>query len=232
MDETNDIITPADTGEEISMTTPEKEEITEELTEDSEEPCDENTSAEEEEPDKQDEISELITVIKQQSSQIELLSERIDKLSSQVNAANKAIAVHEEIERNLNSELQRYKNDFYDKLSTPFLMQLIGLYIDISDEISEISEEYESDPEKAFLKTQLDSLGYYADSVKGALINNGVEIKTPETGSSYDYKEQRISKTVPTDDETLRDCIAQARSDAFVYNGKVLRPAKVVVYKV
>ena len=101
-----------------------------------------------------------------------------------------------------------------------------------TEEMAEIKEEYDSSPEKEYLKTHLDSLRYYANSVRGALINSGVEIKTPDVGSSYDYKEQRISKTIPTEDEALRDCVAEVRSDAFIYNGKVLRPAKVAVYKV
>ncbi|MBR1724998.1 MAG: nucleotide exchange factor GrpE [Ruminococcus sp.] len=189
-----------------------------------------------EQPEEDEDLAALKEMLAQQHreqlSYISALSTEVEELSARVAAGNKAIAVHEEIEHNLNAELQRYKNDFYDKLATPFLMQFIGLYTDLCDEMAEIREEFRSDPENEQLGVQLKSLGYYADSVRGALTNNGVEIKTPEVGSRYDYKEQRISKTVPADDETLRDCIAEARSDAFIYNGKVLRPAKVVVYKV
>ena len=226
MDEINEIVIPLEEAEDI----PEQQPVEAVTWPDDDTAV--NETAEPDEPDEPDVLSELADRISEQSSQIAKLTELIEKLSSQVAAGNKAIAVHEEIERNLNNELQRYKNDFYDKLATPFLMQFIGLYIDLSEEMAEIKEEHDAAPEKEYLKTQLDSLGYYADSVKGALINNGVEIKTPEPGSSYDYREQRISKTIPTDDETLRDCVAEARSDAFIYNGKVLRPAKVVVYKV
>ncbi|MBR1382625.1 MAG: hypothetical protein IJ555_02250 [Ruminococcus sp.] len=228
---------PADdtqnTEEEISQP---QEQTEQAVSDDTEAESEEQVQVEEEEyediSDEQDRLFELTQKLDEQLEKTQELSLKLDRLSSQVSNANKAIAVHEEIEKNLNNELQRYKNDFYDKLASPFLMQFIGLYIDLSDEMAEIREELENDPEKEHLKVQLDSLGYYADSVKGALINNGVEIKTPEAGSRYDYKEQRISKTIATEDESLRDCIAQARSSAFIYNGKVLRPAKVVVYKV
>lgn len=233
MDEINEtVITPeAETDEEITELA--DNEISDEPAEEQTEAADEAAADDDtEELCEPDPVSEIALVLGDQSSQIALLAERVDKLTSQVAAGNKAIAVHEEIERNLNNELQRYKNDFYDKLATPFLMQFIGLYIDISEEMTEIAQELEAEPDKSYLKTHLDSLGYYADSLKGALINSGVEIKTPEAGSRYDYKEQRISKTIPTDDETLRDCVAEVRSDTFIYNGKVLRPAKVAVYKV
>jgi len=160
------------------------------------------------------------------------LSSWVEELSAKLTAANKAITVHEEIERNLNNELQRYKNDFYDKLASPFLLQFIGLYTDMEEEIAELKAECEKDPDNKQLVTQLKSLEYYADSVQGALINNSVEIKTPAVGEKYDYREQRIVTTIITDDIGLKDKIAEVRSDAFIYNGKVLRPAKVVVYMI
>ena len=167
------------------------------------------------------------------------LIERLDALKgdvqgiyAQLSAANKAITVHEEIERNLNNELQRYKNDFYDKLASPFLMQFIGLYIDMTEELDELRADSENAPVSEYLDSYIKSLEYYADSVRGVLTNNSVEIKTPVPGDKYDYLEHRISKTVPTEDPDMRDCIASVKSSAFVYNGKVLRPAKVAVYKV
>ena len=160
------------------------------------------------------------------------LEEDIHTVNVQLTAANRAVAVHEEIERNLNNELQRYKNEFYDKLASPFLMQFIGLYIDMTEELAELRTEKETAPDNEFLKAYIKSLEYYADSVRGVLTNNSVEIHTPEPGDKYDYLEHRISKTVPAEDPALRDCIASVKSSAFVYNGKVLRPAKVAVYKV
>ncbi|MCR5123004.1 MAG: nucleotide exchange factor GrpE [Ruminococcus sp.] len=160
------------------------------------------------------------------------LEEDIHTVNVQLTAANRAVAVHEEIERNLNSELQKYKNEFYDKLASPFLMQFIGLYIDMTEELDELRTEKENAPDSEFLKAYIKSLEYYADSVRGVLTNNSVEIRTPAPGDKYDYLEHRISKTVPAEDPALRDCIASVKSSAFVYNGKVLRPAKVAVYKV
>lgn len=234
MTEINDIQAFCDENEEAEMTSPPETDLPEE-------PAEESVPEEASPPEQQDEADkdpvaalseQLATQHQEQLSYISALSSEVEELSSQVAAGNRAIAVHEQIENNLNTELQRYKNDFYDKLASPFLMQFIGLYMDITEECEELEEELEKAPDNDFLKMHLKSLRYYADSVRGALTNNGVEIKTPEPGSKYDYKEQRISKTVPADDPELRDCIASVRSSAFIYNGKILRPAKVVVYKV
>lgn len=184
--------------------------------------ADETPAAEEEENGLQSEIIE----------RLEALKTDLHGISAQLSAANRAVAVHEEIERNLNNELQKYKNDFYDKLASPFLMQFIGLYIDMTEEIEELKEENEDVSANEFLSAYIKSLEYYADSVRGVLTNNSVEIKTPAVGDKYDYLEHRISKTIPSEDPAHRDCIAAVKSSAFVYNGKVLRPAKVAVYKV
>ena len=234
MTEINDIQAFCDENEEtLEMESPPG--VTEEISQASvpEEAASPPEQAEDNDADPIAALSEqLAAQHREQLSYISALSSEVEELSSKVTAGNRAIAVHEQIENNLNTELQKYKNDFYDKLASPFLMQFIGLYMDITEEMEELEEELTKDPDNEFLKMHLKSLGYYADSVRGALTNNGVEIKTPEPGSKYDYKEQRISKTVPADAPELRDCIASVRSSAFIYNGKILRPAKVVVYKV
>ena len=160
------------------------------------------------------------------------LSSWVEELSAKLSAANKAIAIHEENERSLNTELESYRTEFYDKLAAPLLMQFVNLYNDMSEECEQLHEKYLSDPSDEELLTRVRGLEYYTDALLGALVNNGVELKTPEIGSRYDYREQRIINTVITLDPSKKDRIEAVKSDAFIYNGKVLRPAKVSVYMI
>ena len=237
MNEFTEAVTPENTGQDMQQFTDGGEELAEaapETEETASQPAEENAEAppepeaaeEEEAPDKLGELREELL------ERFESLKNELRTITVQLSAANKAVAVHEEIERNLNNELQKYKNEFYDKLASPFLMQFIGLYIDMTEELGELRAESEDKPDSEFLSAYIKSLEYYADSVRGVLTNNSVEIRTPAPGDKYDYLEHRISKTVPAEDPALKDCIATVKSSAFVYNGKVLRPAKVAVYKV
>ena len=160
------------------------------------------------------------------------LSSWVEELSAKLSAANKTIAIHEETERTLNTELESYRTEFYDKLAAPLLMQFVNLYNDMREECDQLREKYCSDPSDEQLLIRVRNLEYYADALLGALVNNGVELKTPEVGSRYDYREQRIVNTVITLDPSKKDRIEAVRSDAFIYNGRVLRPAKVSVYMI
>ena len=246
MNEFTEAITPENTGqdmqsffdgeEELTETSPEAAETEATAAPPADGNADENAEAPPDVPEAGDETAadndRLSELRKELLERFDGLQNVLRGIGVQLSAANRAVAVHEEIEKNLNNELQKYKNEFYDKLASPFLMQFIGLYIDMTEELDELRSESENAADNEFLSAYIKSLEYYSDSVRGVLTNNSVEIKTPAVGDKYDYLEHRISKTVPSEDPELRDCIAAVRSSAFVYNGKVLRPAKVMVYKV
>ncbi|MEE3404821.1 MAG: nucleotide exchange factor GrpE [Acutalibacteraceae bacterium] len=80
-------------------------------------------------------------------------------------------------------------------------------------------------------KVLIDVLKFYTDTVEGALSNCGVELLNPEVGMPMDQLRYAIARTVPTDDPELHSCIAEVKACGYAYNNKVLRPAKVDVYK-
>ncbi len=163
--------------------------------------------------------------------QLGQMNEKLDKLTVQIVNTNRAVAMHETIEGNLNKELQGYKNDFYGNLAAPFLMQLISLYSEMDKEINELKAEMEASAESTGHEDVVMSLEYYRDKVLGSLTNSGVEIRIPEPGNKIDPIEQRIVRTVPCDDPEKNGIIESVKGNAYVYNGKILLPAKVAVYK-
>lgn len=173
-------------------------------------------------------LAEQNAVLKEQLAGME---EKLDKLAAQVVSTNRAVSMHETIESNLNKELQQYKNDFYSKLATPFLMQLISLHNEMDKEVSELKAEIAASEEATGHEDVVMSLEYYREKILGSLTNSGVEIRVPEVGSKIDPIEQRIVKTIPSDDPAQNGIIEAVRSNAYIYHGKILLPAKVTVYK-
>lgn len=173
-------------------------------------------------------IAEQNAVLKEQ---LAAMDEKLDRLTAQLVSTNRAVAMHETIEGNLNKELQSYKNDFYGKLATPFLMQLISLHNEMDKEISELKDEMAASEQPTGHEDVVMSLEYYMEKILGSLTNSGVEIHVPEVGGKIDPIEQRIVKTVPSDDPEQNGIIESVRSNAYIYHGKILLPAKVTVYK-
>ena len=163
--------------------------------------------------------------------QLDGINERLDRMTAQMANTNRAVAMHETIEGNLNKELQSYKNDFYGKLATPFLMQLISLYAEMKKELDDLKAEIAENEGPTGHEDVVSSLSYYLDKISGSLVNSGVETETPEVGDKIDPLKQSIVRTVPSDDPAMNGVIQSVRSDSYIYNNKVLLRAKVAVYK-
>jgi molecular chaperone GrpE (heat shock protein) len=193
-----------------------------------------NESCTEEKESTSLDVSVLLAQNSELKQQIENLNNSLDKLTVQVSSMNRSISAHEAIEANMNKELQRYKNDLYTSIATPFLMHLVSLHCEIEKEVSDMKKEVEdaeAKGEKVYLDEAISSLQYYYEKIAGSLVNSGVEVKTPESGDKFDPMEQRIAKVAHTEDNDKNGVVESVRSSTYIYNGKILMPAKVVVYK-
>lgn len=164
-------------------------------------------------------------------AQLDSLGEKLDRLTAQVVNTNRAVTMHETIEGNLNKELQNYKNDFYGKLATPFLMQMISLCIEMTKELEELLDEIAASEEPTGHEDVVSSLSYYVEKIRGSLVNSGVEMERPEEGEKMDPLKHQIVRTIPSDDPEMNGVIESVRSSTYTYNNKILLRAKVAVYK-
>lgn len=122
----------------------------------------------------------------------------------------------------LYKERDEYKNDLYGKLLKPFIMGSIEIINDLRMYISKM-DSYDVERSLNYLKT-------FPDDIIEMLENNGVELYT-EDGEYFNPKMQRAKRTVPTDDAALNNTIAERIEKGYSWNGVILRPEIVAVYK-
>lgn len=123
----------------------------------------------------------------------------------------------------LYKERDEYKNDVYAKLLKPFVIGAINIIADLRMYISKM-DTYDVDRSLIYLKT-------VPDDIVELLEDNGVEL-FEEDGELFNPKIQRAKKIVPTEEEALNNKVAERLEKGYRWNGVVLCPEMVAVYKI
>lgn len=119
-------------------------------------------------------------------------------------------------------ELASYKKDLYAKLVGPFVNETISLLDDYERLIERIDTiDYEK------LKKYVIGI---PDDLESILDNNGVERYTDDT-EKFNPKTQRVVKTIPTGNMELENVIAERTRKGYRWNGVMLKPEMVKIYK-
>lgn len=123
-------------------------------------------------------------------------------------------------------ELASYKNDLYAKLLKPFILSAVSLLDDTNGFIEKLNADGENpDPEK--MRRFISNLPLDIEDmleVNGVEIyNDGCEIFNPST--------QRVAKTIPTSNPDDDKRIIERLRRGYRWNGTVLRPEMVSIYK-
>lgn len=122
----------------------------------------------------------------------------------------------------LYKERDEYKNDLYGKLLKPFIIGCLDIIIDLKNYTSKM-ETYDVERSLNYLKT-------LPDDLVELLENNGVELYSDE-GDTFNPRTQRAKKIVPIEDPALNNTIAERIEKGYSWNGVVLRPEMVAVYR-
>ena len=122
----------------------------------------------------------------------------------------------------LYKERDEYKNDLYGKLLKPFITGCIEIINDLRMYISKM-DTYDVERSLNYLKT-------LPDDIVELLENNGVELYSEER-DVFNPRTQRAKKIVPTEDATLNNTIAERLEKGYSWNGVVLRPEIVAVFR-
>ena len=123
----------------------------------------------------------------------------------------------------LYKERDEYKNDLYAKLLKPFVTGAIAIINDLRSYVSKM-ENYDTERSLEYLRT-------LPDDIAEMLEDNGVEIFAEES-DVFNPRTQRARRTVVTEDPDMDNRIAERISKGYRWNGAVLQPEMVAVYKV
>lgn len=124
------------------------------------------------------------------------------------------------------AELATYKNDIYAKLLKPFIMSAISLLDDTNSFITRLEEQGDNvDPAK--MRQFINNLPL---DIEDMLEMNGVEIYSDET-PVFNPATQRVVKTIECVDMDNDKRIAARLRRGYRWNGVILRPEMVSIYK-
>lgn len=124
------------------------------------------------------------------------------------------------------AELAAYKNDIYAKLLKPFIMSAISLLDDTNGFISRLDEQGDN-PDPSKMRQFINNLPL---DIEDMLEMNGVEIYSDET-PVFNPATQRVVKTVECVDMDNDKHIAARLRRGYRWNGVILRPEMVSIYK-
>lgn len=120
------------------------------------------------------------------------------------------------------AELNSYKNDLYQKILKPFVMDAIMLIDDTNKLIRDMDK---TDAEKIFK-----ALSGIPDDLLEILERNGIEAFEEES-DTFNPKTQRALKTIPTNNPELDNKIESRVRQGYRWDEKIIKPEMVQCYK-
>ena len=126
----------------------------------------------------------------------------------------------------LHSELQGHREGLHFKILHPIFLDMI----DMHDDLGKLAEALPTKYGEAVLEDMLNNLRSFQETIEEILERNGVVVSNAE-GDVFVPGRQRAIKALDTSDPMLDKQIARRVRKGFEYDGKVLRPELVEIYK-
>lgn len=170
-------------------------------------------------------------------AQLDAISREVARLAAYdkaVETLKTSLAANQNSEKNLYKEVEEYKKDAYFTNIKPFLMFMTDMLCEMKKsrmQYIEDKEEFIAENNENSFNEIVGLLDFFIGSFENQMKIQGVEIIAFEPDSDYITGQQRISKTVKTDDPAKNGKIASVLSDCYMYGSTVLRAAKVTAYK-
>ena len=179
-------------------------------------------------------ISENVSQLISEVAGIKTSLAKLDGYDKAVETLKRSLAANQRNEDNIYKELETYKKNQYFNYIRPFLEFLINILTDMLN----LKKQYEDDKEN-FVSQHgqevydeiIDLNDYYLHQIENQLQIQGVEIIHYESESAFVATEQTISKVILTDDDSLVGIVGKVDSACYKFEDKVLKKAKVQVYK-
>lgn len=133
----------------------------------------------------------------------------------------------ENIVDSLHRELQTYRDGLHFQILRPIFTDLISMYDDLSN-LLKYNKPVEGENETVSKLRQ--SLVSFQETIESTLESHGVTVIIVE-GDQFNPQKQRVVRTELTDDPLKDRLICEHIRKGFEYDGRVLRPESVVLYK-
>lgn len=153
-------------------------------------------------------------------AEIGKIKSSICDVDARISTLRKLADMHEEIENNLNTQINEYKDNLYRRIVNPILVEFFDIQEDMNLDAFGANDETKN--------LLLD----YVKAISKVFKHYGVEVETVSVGDKYDPRIHKPVKTVPTDDISLDKTIAKTRKTlVHSIDGKIVERACVNVYQ-
>lgn len=158
----------------------------------------------------------------------EVVLQRIDLLQEAFDSKLRYDATKDKQFDALHEELRSYREDLYFKIISPLIMDLITEVYD--DLYYLVRHEQNNGISEEVGKKEQSNLASFLDTIESILGRYGVSVFSDE-GETFSPKRQRPIKFIETEIPEQDRCIAERLRKGFSYNGKILRPELVSIYR-
>lgn len=107
---------------------------------------------------------------------------------------------------------------------------LVRRFLDVLDDLQRVEDLDPSDP-AVTVESIVEGVDLVEKKFLRALEDAGTEFLSPGPGEPFDPERMEAMMRVPTDDEAMDDQVAQVFLKGCVFQGHLVRPARVSVYK-
>ncbi len=180
-------------------------------------------------------ISEELSKMSKDVSEVKTSISKFDGYDKAVETLKRSLTIHQNNEENIYKELETYKKNQYYNYIRPFLEFLINLLTDMINSKKQYENDYStfvSQHGQEIYDEIVELHDFYIQQIESQLQIQGVEIINHESETPFIPTEQVISKPILTDDVTLSGMIGRVDSACYKFQDKILKKAKVHVYKV
>lgn len=160
-------------------------------------------------------LDEILEAVNQQGVSLQKLFDR--KISYD--------AQKDKVIENLHRELQQYKDDFYQSLLKPILMDLVM----VREDLSKIVRHYTGDETDLSKENMLSLLEGFAQDLGDVMEKYDMEVYSVDSDKFTPIR-QRAVKVIKTSDPDLDKTIAERLSSGYSLKDRVVSPEKVIVY--
>ncbi len=167
-----------------------------------------------------------ILAIEEVTRSLQLLMAEMQRLREDFDTKVKYDESKERLIDSLHRELQVYREGLHFKILKPVFIDLIAMYDDLGKLIDAMLAK-----DLASASSQMvQNLGSFQETIEETLRRNGVDGFTIEE-STFLASKQRILKVLDTSDPVQDKQVARRVRKGFEYEGRVLRPEIVEIYK-
>lgn len=164
-------------------------------------------------------------VVTQGEITLETIHQLLGQMGRDFESKLKYDAHKEQVIDRLHRELLEYRQDLYKKMLQPVILDLITL----TDQV-EKQNMFAKSETLPTIEQLLKQAEYFGEDLQDLLYRNGVETYRVE-GDHFNPKKQKIVTTKETDQIELKGRIVQRLHPGYEWDGKIVRPEKVVAYR-